>query len=253
MTGLDQDLMQKNLSCRNIRDAQKNMISFSVIIVFVNILFLTLGAFLYIFAAQVGIDIPAKTDLLYPTIAFKYLPSFSALVFIIGIVASTFSSTDSALTALTTSYCVDFLNFNKQSAQIPEHSIDAKKQLDTWQFKVRSQVHIAMAFVLFLLVLIINALNDDAIINNLFKAAGLTYGPLLGLFAFGIFTHKPIRGKLVPIISILAPLLTFIIDKYSVQLFNGYKFGFETILLNGTLVFLALLITSPRQQKINYR
>lgn len=166
------------------------MITFSIILVFVNILFLTLGAFLYLFASQVGIEIPANSDLMYPTIAFKYLPSFSALVFIIGIVASTFASTDSALTALTTSFCVDFLDFNKKTAVIPEYDTALREHVAQEQYGQRSKVHAGMAITLFILVLIINLLNNDAIINNLFKAAGLTYGPLLGLFAFGISTKK---------------------------------------------------------------
>ena len=230
MTGLDQDMMQKNLTCRTLWDAQKNIFSFSIILVFANLLFLSLGALLYIYAAQVGIDIPAKTDQLYPTIAIQNLSPGIGIVFILGLIAAAYSSADSALTSLTTSFCVDFLGFERSDA--PEQQ---KKN-------TRLKVHIGFSLLLFLVIIIFNAINNSAVINGLFTAAGYTYGPLLGLFAFGLFTNFSIRDKWAPVVCILAPILTFLLSTYSDVLFFGYKFGFELLLLNGLLTFLGLLL-----------
>ncbi len=232
MTGLDQDMMQKNLACKNIRDAQKNMFSFSVTLLFVNVLFLTLGALLYIYAAQIGIDTPDKTDYLYPTIAFRHLPPIMGIVFVLGLIAATYASSDSALTALTTSFCVDFLNFEKSG------------QPDEVQQKQRFYVHIGMTVLLFIMIVIFNIINNEAVINGLFKAAGYTYGPLLGMFAFGVLTKRHVKDQWVIPICVAAPIISFVLDRFSTTLFAGFQFGFLILAINGLLTFLGLLAIS---------
>ena len=196
MTGMDQDMMQKNLSIKTIGEAKKNMYTFSVILVFVNLLFLSLGALLYIFAKSKGMEIPESSDLLYPTIALQYLPPVVGIVFIVGIIAAAYSSADSALTGLTTSFCVDFLGCNKS-----DKSESVKK-------KQRIIVHIGFSIILFLVIIVFKALNNDAVINGLFKAAGYTYGPILGLFTFGLSNTRKIRDNWVILIALLAPIIS---------------------------------------------
>lgn len=229
MTGMDQDLMQKNLSCKNLREAQKNMLSFCIVLVFVNLLFLTLGALLHTYATTKGIPIPTRSDDLYPLLALK-LNSFgtlTAVFFLLGITASTYASADSALASLTTSFCIDFLDFKNR----PE---EQRQRLKFW-------VHIGFSFLLFLVILIFRALNDESIISAVFKAAGYTYGPLLGLFTFGLFTKINIKDKFVPIVCVSAPIICYILSSNSVAWFDGYKFGNEMLLINGGLTFLGLL------------
>lgn len=229
MTGLDQDLMQKNLSCKNLKEAQKNMFSFCVVLVFVNLLFLTLGALLYMYAQEKGIALPERSDELYPLLALK-LNSFgtlAAVFFLLGITASTYASADSALASLTTSFCIDFLDF--------------KNRKEEQRQKIKFWVHLGFSFLLFLVILIFKALNDESVINAVFKAAGYTYGPLLGLFAFGLFTQWKIRDKFVPYVCIASPILCYLLNLYSADLFGGYKFGNEMLLINGSLTFLGLL------------
>lgn len=235
MTGLDQDMMQKNLSCKNIGSAQKNMLVFSVILVFANILFLALGALLYIYAANIGLAIPEKTDLLYPSIALTALPPFVGIVFVIGLIAAAYSSADSALTALTTSFCIDFLNFEKSDQE------EAQKK------RSRVIVHISFSVLLFFIILIFKQMNNEAVVAGLFKAAGYTYGPILGLFAFGMLTPMKIRkGYWVYVVCLLAPILSYIINVNSADWLFGFEFGFLIIALNGLLTFLGLLAISYR-------
>ena len=234
MTGLDQDMMQKNLSCRNLWDAQKNMYTFSVILVFANLLFLSLGALLYIYAAQQGVEVPAKTDQLYPIIALRYLPPTVGILFILGLIAAAYSSADSALTSLTTSFCVDFLNFEKRADS------EARKK------QIRFRVHVVMSSLLVLVIYLFSLVNNDAVISELFRVAGYTYGPLLGLFAFGIFSRREVIDKWVVPICILAPVLSFIIDRNSAEWFWGFKFGFLTLALNGLLTLVGLWLISSR-------
>jgi Na+/proline symporter len=236
MTGLDQEMMQKNISCKNLKEAQKNMFTFSGILVIVNILFLTLGAVLYMYASSKGIGIPAKTDNLFPVIAFNYLGPIAGLVFMVGLVSAAYPSADGALTALTTSFCVDFLGFKDKS------KLDEKQKK-----KVRYMVHLSFAAILLIVILIFRALNDEAVINAIYTAAGYTYGPLLGLFSFGLFTKFSVKDRYVWIVAILSPLLCYLLSANSEMLFNGYKFGFELLILNGLLTFVGLLIL--RRQK----
>lgn len=237
MTGLDQEMMQKNLSCRNLRDAKKNMFSFSIIMVIVNFMFLFLGATLYFFATAKGIAIPAKTDELFPTIAFNHLGTVAGLVFIIGLISAAYPSADGALTALTTSFCVDFLGLKE------------KKNLTEKQKKnIRYAVHISFALILLLVILLFKAVNNEAVIGAIFTAAGYTYGPLLGLYAFGLFTKKNVLDKAVPFIAVLSPVICFFLSQNSELWFYGYKFGFELLILNGLLTFCGLLLFVRKKQ-----
>jgi len=233
MTGLDQDMMQKNLTCRNIKDAKKNMFWFSITLVPVNLIFLSLGVLLYHYAAQSGISLPESADELYPFIALNHLSIFAGVIFLLGITAAAFSSADSALTALTTSFSVDFLNINVHEEN---NNINKTKRL----------VHIGFSLLLFFVILIFNALNDESVVSAVFKAAGYTYGPILGLFAFGLITKLKVVDKAVPFIAVISPILAFFIDAYSEQLLFGYKFNFELLVLNGALTFFGLLIFSKK-------
>lgn len=232
MTGLDQDMMQKNLTCRTLKDAQKNMFLFSIVLFFAKLLFITLGAILYIYAAEKGLTLPDRTDQVYPFIALEHLTPFVAITFIIGLIAAAYSSADSALTALTTSFCVDFLNFEKGHL-----SEDQKK-------KHRLIVHIAFTFVLFVVIYIFNKWNNMAAINGVFKAAGYTYGPLLGLFTYGILTKRASWDKWIPLVVLISPALTFIIDINSADWFGGLKFGHFILAVNGLITFIGLYILS---------
>ncbi len=228
MTGLDQDMMQKNLTCRNIGEAQKNVLWFCIILVVVNFLFLSLGVLLHQYAEIGGISIPERSDNLFPILAVNEFSSLGTITFLLGITAAAYSSADSALTALTTSFCVDFLGFEKEN-------YDQKKRL-------RIGVHFGFSILLFFTILVFQAINDESVINSIFKAAGYTYGPLLGLFAFGIFTKWKIKDQLVPILSILSPLLTYLVNLNSEALFGGYTFGFELLILNGLIMFIGLVL-----------
>ncbi len=233
MTGLDQDMMQKNLSCRNIGDAQKNMYSLSVVLVFVNLLFLVLGALLYIYANTQGIAIPEKTDQLFPTIALHHLSPMLGILFVIGLIAAAYSSADSALTALTTSFCVDFLNFEKkEDANNPAYR------------RTRTMVHIGFSVLLIVVIIAFRYLNNDSVINEVFKIAGYTYGPLLGLYVFGFFTKFQINDRLAPIVCVISPVICYFLSIYSGVLFSGYQFGFELLILNGLLTFIGLGLIS---------
>lgn len=234
MTGLDQDLMQKNLSMKTIGEAQKNMFSFTAIFVVMNIFFLSVGALLYLFAANNGIDVTALAtpDHLYPEIALNHLNVIPGIIFMLGLTAATFATTDSALTALTTSFCVDFLHFDKKKDQNAPDLV-----------RKRHLVHIGFSVLMVIVILIFKLINDDSVVNAIFKAAGYTYGPLVGLFAFGMFTRKAVTDRLVPYICILSPILCFIIDFNSMNWF-GYALGFELIILNGFITFVMLLATS---------
>ncbi|MDI6033700.1 sodium:solute symporter [Flavobacterium sp. LB2P84] len=246
MTGLDQDLMQKNLSCKNIGDAQKNMFTFTGIFVIINIFFLSVGALLYIYAEKNGIAIPVdlitnkpRTDLLFPEIALNHLSTIPAIIFLLGIIAATFATTDSALTALTTSFCVDFLGMGKAENSHKQNTV-----------RKRHIVHISFSALIFLVILIFNSINDSSVVGMIFKVASYTYGPLLGLYAFGLFQKsRNVNDKLVPFICLLAPFLTYIINENSKILFSGYVFDNELIVLNGLLTYIGLFVTSSHSIK----
>ncbi|GET27716.1 sodium:solute symporter [Prolixibacter sp. NT017] len=228
MVGLDQDMMQKNLTCRNVGEARKNMIWFSASFVIAVALFLGLGVLLYIFAAKTGTPVPARTDDLYPLLALTKMNLSIGIAFLLGITAAAYSSADSALASLTTAFCVDFLKFQKRT--------DAKKE------KERKLVHMGFSVILFFVIVIFRVINDESVVVALFKVAGYTYGPLLGLFAFGMLTKYKVNDRAVPYLAVVAPLISWAIDTWSEQLLFGYRFGFEILILNGGLMFLGLLL-----------
>ncbi|MEO9020613.1 MAG: sodium:solute symporter [Ginsengibacter sp.] len=244
MFGLDQDLMQKNLSCKNIKDAQKNMLSFTFIFVIINLLFLSVGALLYIYANREGIAIPLdavthqpRTDYLFPEIALNHFKGVPAVVFMLGLTAATFATTDSGLTALTTSFCIDFLNFDKKENEHKKNMV-----------RTRHYVHVGFSVTILLVILLFNAVNDTSVVTAIFKVATFTYGPLIGLFAFSLFAKKrKVLDKATPIICILAPIACFFIDKYSTVLLDGYVFAEELIIVNGLLTFIGLWIMSRKK------
>lgn len=240
MVGLDQDLMQKNLSCKNIGEAQKNMFTFTGTFVIVNIFFLSVGALLWMYATKFGVPIPMNaagkqvTDYLYPTIALNYLGLVPAIVFMLGLTAATFATTDSALTALTTSFCVDFLGFNKRS------DTNSAKNV-----RIRHYVHIFFSGLMLLVILAFNALNNDAVVTAIFRVASYTYGPLLGLYSFGLFVQKrQVNDKLVPFICLISPAICFLLSDHSKTWLNGYVFDNELIIVNGLITFLGVWLTS---------
>ncbi len=235
MTGLDQNMMQKNLSCRTLEDAQKNIRWFSLVVVIVNIFFLSLGVLLYTYANSKGIEIPKKTDDLFPLLALQHLGTVAGLFFIIGLTAATFSSADSVLTTLTTSFYIDFLHADSNT------TISEQKKTH-----LRHGIMLAFAGILLLVILIFKLLNDQAIIDTVLKVAGYTYGPLLGLYTFGLFTKRNVRDKLVPLVCLISPALCFGLDINSKEYLNGYLFGNEILIVNGFLTYIGLWIISHK-------
>ncbi len=238
MTGLDQEMMQKNISVKNLGDSQKNMVTFSSIMVFVNFLFLLLGGLLYLFAAKHGLDV--KGDDLFPTIALQYLPPVIAIIFIIGLISALFPSADGAITALTSSFCIDILGIQRNK------SLSEKQQS-----KTRITVHLIFSFVFLLFVLYFKWLDNKSIISILLDIAGYTYGPLLGLFAFGILTKRTLNDKLAPYICLLAPVICYVIQHNSAQWFGNYQIGIEMLILNGALTFAGLFAASKKENRVN--
>ncbi|CAM4254727.1 sodium:solute symporter [Zobellia nedashkovskayae] len=242
MTGLDQDMMQKNLTCKSLKDAQKNMISFSLVLVVVNFIFLLLGALLFIYAAKFNIAIPLmdgqpKPDLLFPEIAMNSgLGMVVAVTFMLGLIAAAYSSADSALTSLTTSFCVDFLN------------IDEKAKKD--QNKIRKTTHVGMSILLIITVILFKYILDRNVIDGLLTVATYTYGPLLGLFTFGIFTKHSIKDNYVWIIALLSVLSIIGFTNLPTEYLGGYKFGYELLPLNGLLTFLGLWLIRNKNHTI---
>jgi Na+/proline symporter len=230
MTGMDQEIMQKNLTCKNLGDAQKNMFWFSLTLVVVNLLFLVLGALLYIYSQQKGLSIPTYTDELFPRLALNELGLLVGVFFLLGITASSYASADSALAGLTTSFCIDFLKFKNKTEGVKR--------------KEKFAVHIGFSILFLLIIVIFKEINERSVIDAVLNIAGYTYGPLLGLFSFGLFTVRSVNGKLVPIICILSPLLSYLISSQSTHWFNGYQFGIEILLVNGLLTFVGLFLIS---------
>jgi len=232
MTGLDQDMMQKNLTCKSLKDAQKNMFWFTIVLVIVNFIFLSLGLLLTMYAKEHGID--AHKDDLFPILAKNYLGTGVFIFFLLGLISAAYSSADSALTSLTTSFSIDILDIEKK--------YDAQKQVS-----IRKQIHVAVSILLILVIVAFKYLiKDESVISKLFVFAGYTYGPLLGLYAFGLFTKWQVRDKIVPIIAILSPILSYIISVNSLAWF-GFEFGFFILILNGCITFLGLVLIRRQQ------
>lgn len=228
MNGLDQNMMQKNLTCKNQGEAQKNIFWFSISFFISNLFFLSLGVLLYHYANVNNISIPAATDELFPYLAINEFGNLAGVVFLLGIIAAAFSSADSALTALTTSFCIDVMN------------LPAKKNVN--QERTRLLVHIGFSFVMFLTIVGFNQFNDRSVVSAVFRAAGFTYGPLLGLFVFGLTNHYAIRDRWVPWLCVASPILSYIIDRNSESWFGGYQFGFEILLVNAGITYIGLWI-----------
>jgi Na+/proline symporter len=235
MTGMDQEIMQKNLTCKTIGDAQKNMFWFSLTLVVVNLLFLTLGALLYLYSDVNHLQIPASTDELFPTLALSKFSLLVGIFFLLGITASSYASADSALAGLTTSFCIDFLNFKDK----PEN---VKRTQKFW-------VHVGFSVVFLVIIVIFREINERSVIDAVLNIAGYTYGPLLGLFTFGLFTRFRVRDKLVPVVCVMSPMVSYLVSRNSEMLFGGYKFGIEILLVNGIITFVGLLAISKRGER----
>ncbi len=246
MVGLDQDLMQKNLSCKNIGEAQKNMFTFTGVFIIINIFFLSVGALLYMYAEKNNISIPLdhvtsnpRKDFLFPEIALNNLTLIPAIMFLLGLIAATFATTDSALTALTTSFCVDFLGMDKTENQNKPNVV-----------KTRHMVHVGFSVLMFLVIIVINLVNSDSVVSLIFKIAALTYGPLLGLYSFGLFMKsKTVNDKLVPLVCVAAPLATYLLSANAKYFFGSYEFADELIIVNGIFTFVGLLLISKPATK----
>ncbi len=230
MTGLDQDLMQKNLTCRNLQDAQKNMFWLTASIVVVNLLFLTLGALLYIYSTSRGLALPEVSDELFPRLALGEFGLVAGIFFLLGIIASSYASADSALAALTTSFCIDFLDFKHK----PEELKRRQKNI----------VHVGFSVLFLVIILIFKELNERTLIDAVLNLAGYTYGPLLGLFSFGLLTRRQVRDKWVPVVCVVAPLLSYILSANSATWFSGYKFSYEILVVNGLITMTGLWLIS---------
>ena len=235
MTGLDQEMMQKNISCRNIGDAQKNMLVFSITLVAVNLLFLILGGVLYLYLTAHDIALPARPDDVFPTVALHYLPPIAGLIFIIGLVSALFPSADGAITALTSSFCIDILGIAEQNK-----SEAAKTRL-------RKTVHLSVTAVVLLCVLFFKWLNTGSVISLLLKVAGYTYGPLVALFGLGLYTSIKLKERWVPLVCIAAPILTYILDSHSKDWLGGYQMGFETAFVNVGMTLVGLWAIRDRK------
>jgi Na+/proline symporter len=240
MTGLDQEMMQKNLSCRNLKDAQKNMFSFSAVLILVNFMFMFLGAILYIYATKTHIELPQRSDDLFPVIAIQHLGPVAGLIFLIGLISAAYPSADGALTSLTTSFSIDFLGINKDD-----------KMTEQRKTRTRYMVHVCFAFILLGVIILFRAINDRAVIDKLFTIAGYTYGPLLGLYSFGLFTKSKVKDRWVPLVALISPVICYILSTYSENLFNGYKFGFELLIVNGLITFAGLFLLRIKRSAQN--
>lgn len=247
MTGLDQDMMQKNLTCKSLKDAQKNVLTSSFFFVLVNLLFMSLGAALIYYAQETGFQIPKNesgvvvNDKIFPAVAFS-LNQLTSIIFMIGLIAAGYSSADGTLTALTTTFCFDFLHFDKNE------NFSEKDKV-----KYRKMIHISFAFLYLIVIIMFRPFHNESLIDKIFEIAGYTYGPLLGLYSFGLFIkNRILKDKYVPIIAIASPIISYILNHYSKELFFGYQFGFEILIVNGLLTFTALLLISKKQKvKIN--
>src|SRR5690554_1669712 len=232
--GLDQSVMQKHLTCKNLKSSQKNIVTLAIILLFVNFLILFLGGALQVFGSMEGIKLPAQTDDIYPFLALNKLGTLAGTFFIIGVAAAAYSSADSSLTGLTTSFCVDILNFKDDQSQ---------------SNALRKGVHLSFTFLLFIIILVFNAVTNENVLSAFIRTSGFVYGPLVGLFAFGMFTKRKINDNLVPVLCILVPVISIIIDRNSVFWLNGFKFGYSILVFNSLLMFVMLYLLSSYRQR----
>lgn len=234
MTGMDQEMMQKTISVKRLKDSQKNIITLSIIMVVVIFIFLFLGGLLHLYGAQQGIT--SSGDKLFPDLALNHMPSIVSVIFIIALISALFPSADGAITALTSSFCIDILGMQRR-----QDWSETKKK------KIRQRIHLTVAAVFLLFVLIFYKVNDPSMINVILKVAAYTYGPLLGLFTFGIITKQQVHDKLVPVVCIAAPLICFILDKFQKELLGGFQIGSELLIVNGLLTFIGLWLVSKKK------
>jgi len=232
MTGMDQEIMQKNLTCKSLGDAQKNMFWFSLILVVVNLLFLVLGGLLYLYSEAHNLPIPSATDELFPRLAINELGLAVGIFFLLGITASSYASADSALTGLTTSFCIDFLNFKNKN----------EKQRKREKFIV----HLGFSLLFLLIIVVFKEINERSVIDAVLTIAGYTYGPLLGLFSFGILTTRRVHDRLVPLICVIAPALSYLFSLNAEKLLGGYKVSIEILIVNGLITFVGLWLVSKK-------
>jgi SSS family solute:Na+ symporter len=233
IVGMDQDQMQKNLTCKTLPDARKNMVVFSFAFLITVFLFLCLGALLYIFARQQALVLPVRSDDVFSFLALNHLGIVVGVSFLIGVIAAAYSSADSALASLTTTMSIDFIDIEK----FPE----AKRN------QIKTAIHILFSVLLIVVILLFRAINNQSVVVAVFKVAGYTYGPILGLFLFGLLTKRKVLDKWVPLVAVIAPVITYLISSYSEELFFGYKFGFELLILNGMLVLAGLFLLSKKK------
>ncbi len=239
--GLDQDIMQKHLSCRNIKDAQKNILTSSIALIFVNFLFIFLGAALYLYAQKAHIATPAQADEMYPMMAINHLSLISSVLFVMGLVACSYSTSDSALTALTTSFCIDFLRFEQRSATESEHKLE----------KQRKWVHLGFTVLFMIMIIIFSSVSPGSILNVLFSVNAYLYGPVIGLFMFALLTRRSVTDKWVPAITIIILALSVVIDRGIPVVFHGFTLGYVSWFLCGLLSFCGLmLISQPRAPEL---
>ena len=234
MTGMDQEMMQKNLSVRTLGNSKKNVLTMSFILAIVLLLFLFLGGLLYLYASQQGVTVTG--DKLFPEIALHHMPPLISVIFIIALISALFPSADGAITALTSSFCIDILGLKRR-----DDWDEAKKK------KIRQRIHLTVAFIFLVFVMIFKWVNDQSMINVILKVAAYTYGPLLGLFSFGILTKRKVIDKFVPVVCVLAPVICFFLDKFQKDIFGKYEIGLELLIINGLLTFIGLLIISKKQ------
>ncbi|HTB51247.1 MAG TPA: sodium:solute symporter [Ferruginibacter sp.] len=233
MTGMDQEMMQKNISVKTLKDSQKNMVTLAIIMLVVILLFLFLGGLLYLFAAENNVT--AIGDKVFPAIALQHMPHFISVIFIIALISALFPSADGAITALTSSFCIDIIGIQRRT----DLTAEKKKAL-------RQRVHLSFAAIFLIVVMLYKWRNEASMIGLILKIAAYTYGPLLGLFTFGILLKRNVRDNLVPVVCIVAPIICFFIDKYQTQLFGDFQIGSELLVLNGALTFVGLLLISKK-------
>ncbi|MCF8339407.1 MAG: sodium:solute symporter [Chitinophagaceae bacterium] len=235
MTGMDQEMMQKNISVKTLGGSQKNMLTFSIILLVVNLLFLFLGGLLYLFAVSKGVT--ATGDQIFPVVALQYMPAGISVIFILALISALFPSADGAITALTSSFCIDIIGIQRN-----EGLNDKQRK------KTRQIVHLVFSGIFLLLVMVFYELNNSSMIGVILKIAGYTYGPILGLFSFGILTKRQVKDNWVPLIAILSPLICFFLDMYQQNLFGKFEIGLELLVINGLLTFVGLLIVSRKSK-----
>lgn len=234
--GLDQSIMQKHLTCKNLSSAQKNIVTLAIILLLANVLFLFLGGALYLYSLRQNIPIPGQTDNLFPMLAVDYLGKMAGTFFLVGIAAAAYSSADSSLTGLTTSFCLDILNFNMESKN---------------QQRLRQGIHLGFTLLIFALIMVFSQVNNESVLYAFIRTSGFIYGPLVGLFAFGLSSKRSVPDRWIPVACILAPILCIILDQNSEKWFNGYAFGYDILVVNSLISFLGLYILSKKNNK-NY-